>query len=482
MISPARQIPSLQQIEDELAFRSLKHFVPYLWRTVETEPYVPNWHLDAICDHLQAVTMGDILRLIINVPPRSSKSLTTSVFWPAWGWLRFPELRWLFSSYAHTLSIRDSVRCRRVLSSPVYLRLMSRYQPKLQLTSDQNEKVRYDNNFGGYRLATSVGGALTGEGGDIIVVDDAHNVTEVESDTVRNGTIQWWDESMSTRLNNPKTGRYVIIMQRSHELDLAGHVLHKAPEVWDHLCLPAEFEGEDRVISSLGFCDPRTVIGESLWPARLTPEVLLDYQSRMTEYAYAGQFQQNPAPREGGMFKVDKILQVDSVRADDIVATVRYWDKAGTDGGDGAQTAGIKIGKLRNGTFVVLDAITGRWEAGAREQQIKLAAERDGHKTVIWVEQEPGSGGKESAQSTTRGLSGYRIRADRPVGNKEARAEPFAAQVWNGNVLVLKRGWTQSYLNELRSFPRGRLRDQVDASSGSFSKLVSMGSGVVIMA
>lgn len=479
-MSSLLQLPSLQEVEDELAYRHLNHFIRHLWSTVETDTYLSNWHQDAICAHLDAVLKGTIRRLIINIPPRCMKSLAVSVFFPAWAWLRYPQLRFLFSSYAHTLSIRDSVKCRRVMSSPTYQRLMMKYQPKLRLSDDQNAKERYDNSMGGYRLATSVGGSNTGEGGDIIGVDDPNNVIQSESETIREGTNQWWDEAMSTRLNDPKTGRYIIIMQRTHTRDLTGHILAKQADLWDHLCLPAEYEG-DRVVSSLDYVDPRTTFGESLWPARLTPEVLAGYKSALTSYAYAGQFQQRPAPRDGGMFNTKKILLVDHIKETDIIHTVRYWDKAGTKGGEGAQTAGVKMAKLRSGMWGVLDVVTGRWEAGEREAMITRTAQADGQKVRIYVEQEPGSGGKESAQYTTRRLAGYRIRADRPTGDKTTRAEPFSDQVYGGNVVCLRRGWTTEYLDELKAFPRGALRDQVDASSGAFAKLRLIGSGVVMM-
>lgn len=479
MIAPV-QLPTLQAVEDELAYRHLRHFIRLLWSSVETDTYLPSWHQDAICLHLEAVHSGVIRRLIINIPPRCMKSLAVSVFFPAWCWLHSPQLRFLYSSYAHTLSIRDSVKCRRVMGSPVFQRLMRKYQPTLRLSDDQNAKERYDNSCGGYRLATSVGGSNTGEGGDIIGVDDPNNVVDSESEAIREGTNQWWDEAMSTRLNNPSTGRYIVIMQRTHTRDLTGHILERQKDEWDHLCLPAEYEG-DRVISSLDFVDPRTTLGESLWPARLTPQVLGNYKSALTSYAYAGQFQQRPAPRDGGMFKVNKILLVDHIREEDVVHAVRYWDKAGTKGGEGAQTAGVKMAKLRSGVWAILDVITGRWEAGEREATITRVAQQDGQKVRIYVEQEPGSGGKESAQYTTRRLAGYRIRADRPTGDKTTRAEPFSDQVYGGNVVCLNRGWTRGYLDELQGFPRGALRDQVDATSGAFAKLRLIGSGVVMM-
>src|SRR5207248_2403509 len=153
-------------------------------------------------------------------------------FWRAWEWLRYPERRWLYSSYAASLSIRDSIKCRRLIESPWY---QQRWGDRFALTSDQNTKGRFDNNRSGYRLSTSVGGAATGEGGDRIICDDPHNVQEAESDSVRKATLDWWDVVMSTRVNDPKTSSKVVVMQRCHQQDLSGHLLEKRG--FEHLCL-----------------------------------------------------------------------------------------------------------------------------------------------------------------------------------------------------------------------------------------------------
>jgi len=218
---------------------SLSEFIRQAWTVLEpSTPYIHGWHIDAICLHLEAVSKGWIRNLLINLPPRHMKSLTVSVFWPCWEWATRPELRWLFVSYAESLSLRDSVKCRRLIQSQWY---QANWGHKFHLMGDQNAKERYDNSASGYRLATSVNGSNTGEGGDRICVDDPHNIRERESDVIREGCLQWWDEVMPTRLNNPKTGTRVIVAQRVHERDLSGHVLEQGG--WEHLCLPAEFEG-----------------------------------------------------------------------------------------------------------------------------------------------------------------------------------------------------------------------------------------------
>ena len=411
------------------------------------------------------------------------KSLATCVFFPAWCWLHGPHLQFLFSSYAESLSIRDSVKCRRLMMSPRYQRLINKYQPDFKFVGDQNTKTRFENNFGGYRLATSVGGALTGEGGDIIVIDDAHNVMNVESDIQRTFVIDWWKEAMSTRLNDPKTGAYVLIMQRTHEEDLCGYVLKQDEESqeWCWLCIPARYEvGDNRGRSPLTFTDPRTEENEPLWPERFDEQQLQRLEKNLDEYGSACQLQQRPVPRKGGEFKVDNFRIVDSFSKGLIVETIRYWDKAGTEGG-GMYSAGVRMHKMREDCpyrVLITDVQRGQWSSHKREQMIKATTERDtelyGEGYSVWVEQEPGSGGKESAENTVRNLAGFNIHVD-PVGqgdgNKVARARPFAAQVEAGQVAILNSPWRKAYVNELRFFPKSKFKDQVDSSSGGFNKL-----------
>src|SRR5712671_3146535 len=277
--------PSLrEELDAEMASRSLREFVRQAWVIVEpSTPFVPGWHIDAIIEHLEAVTCGQIRNLLINVPPRHMKSLLVSVFWPAWEWIVHPERRWLFSSYAASLSIRDSVKFRRLIESPWYRRL---WGDRFRLTTDQNTKTRFDNDRSGYRIATSVGGAATGEGGDRIVCDDPHNVQEAESDSIRNGTTEWFDVVMSTRVNDPRTAAKVVVMQRCHQQDLSGHLLEQGG--WEHLCLPAEYEGPTRT-TSIGFFDPRRNPGELLWPARFGPPEIEGLKISLGSYATAGQ-------------------------------------------------------------------------------------------------------------------------------------------------------------------------------------------------
>lgn len=291
-------------MEAELARRAehaLGSFIRQAWPVLEPgTAFVPGWHLDAIVEHLEAVSRGQIRNLLINLPPRHMKSLSVSVFWPVWEWVSNPRRRWLYSSYALSLSVRDSLKCRRLITSDWF---QFRWGNRFSLTGDQNAKMRFDNDRMGYRIATSVGGAATGEGGDVVCVDDPHAVQETESRAVREATLLWWDQTMSTRLNDPKSGARVMVMQRLHERDLAGHVLEQGGYV--HLCLPAEFEPARRCLTDIGWQDPRTADGELLWPARVGPAEIAEFRRRLGPVGYAGQFQQRPAPAEGARFHAE---------------------------------------------------------------------------------------------------------------------------------------------------------------------------------
>lgn len=427
-------------------------------------------HVEAICAHLEAVSRGEIRNLVINVPPRHSKSSVASVLWPAWRWIHEPSTRFLCASYAHNLAIRDNVKMRRLLLSAWY---QERWGDRFGMMADQNAKIRFDNTEGGYRIATSVGGQVTGEGGDCLLVDDAHNVLAAESDVQRQEVLDWWDAAMSTRGNNPKTVAKVIIGQRVHEGDLCGHVLTR-PE-YEHLCLPAEYEPDHpfRRVTSIGWEDPRRVEGELLCPDRFGPAEMDALKAALASpLRVAGQLQQRPAPREGAMFKADWFHSTPAPPAG--ASRVRAWDLAATDGSTGDWTVGVLMSKTAEGVFTIEDVVRGRWTPNVRDEMIVNTAEKDGTATRIWIEQEPGSGGIAQAQALIRKLGEFPARAERSTGDKVTRADPLAAQFEAGNVRLLKGApWRPDLEAELLTFPAGRFDDQVDACSLAFNKLAA---------
>lgn len=298
---------SLLKIDALKNERSLYRFLSNGWRYIDPSPFTPGWPIEAVAEHLQAVCDGELRRLIINIPPRCAKSSLTSVAFPAWVWTQKqisptsgPGVQFLHASYAQQLALRDSVKCRRLIESPWY---KERWGDRFSLTGDQNTKTRFDNTSGGSRLSTSVGSALTGEGGSIIVVDDPNAAQEAFSEATIETTIEWWDSALSTRLNDPKTGAFVVIQQRLSEEDLTGHILSKDKGEWTHLMLPMRYEPERSFVTSIGWKDPREEPGQLLWPERFGEQEVDILERQLGPWAAAGQLQQRPEPKGGGVIK-----------------------------------------------------------------------------------------------------------------------------------------------------------------------------------
>ena len=301
------QLPSKLEIEAERLSRSLSYYVQESWKVVEpVTPYMNNWHIGLISEYLVALTSLQIQNLIINIPPRHMKSLQACVMWPTWVWIEMPSSRWLTGSYSMNLALRDTLKARRILQSDWY---QDRFRDRFQLTGDQNEKRRYENDKTGLRMAFGMDTGFVGEGGDFIVVDDSLKPQDADSDIERNKINQTWNESVSTRANDPKTARRLIIGQRLHDDDLPGHVLEKMKNdsnahQYELLCLPARYEPK-RFFSGIGLQDPRKEPGELLWPEHIDDKELKAIEADLGERASAGQLQQRPAPLGGAIFLVD---------------------------------------------------------------------------------------------------------------------------------------------------------------------------------
>lgn len=449
-----------QTLAEIAACDRLAPFIERAWPQIEPgTPYLSNWHIDAIAEHLEAVTDGQITRLLINMPPRYMKSIAVSVMWPVWEWTKRPELRFMFSTYAGSLSDDHSTQRRTILQSDWF---REHWGHQVKIVTDSIETVANDRR--GVFTATSFTGTATGKGGNRVVIDDPHNPKKAESDTERATTLRLFDTTFSNRLNDKKRDAVVVVMQRLHQKDVSARCMELG---YVHLCLPCESEGRTTVVFPMS---GRTLVredGDLLWPEREGPKEVAAIRAAMGSYGYAGQYQQRPAPLGGGMFKSFPV--VDAVPRD-VVARVRYWDKAGSEG-RGDWTAGVKMAMTSDGRFFVEHVVRGQWSAGARERIIKDTATADGPHTIVYVEQEPGSGGKESAESTVKNLAGFVVKIDKVTGDKVSRARPYAAQTEIGNVYLLRGAWNAAFIDEHQIFPNGDHDDMVDGGSGSFNKL-----------
>lgn len=285
-------------IEREACRRSLATFVKEAWHIVEpSQPYSHGWHIDCVCAHLEAVTSGDITRLLVNIPPGTMKSLLISVFWPAWEWgsQGLASMRYVAGSHSQDFAVRDTLKMRRLVSSEWY---QERWPTAL--TKDQNEKTKFENAATGFRQAMAMA-SLTGTRGDRVIIDDPHSIEGAISDADRARTLRVMRETVPSRLTNPDKSAIVVVMQRIHENDVSGMLL-AGEHGYVHVCLPMEFE-PDRKCSTKWYTDPRTVEGELLFPDRFPRHVVDRDKAMMGSYAVAGQFQQRPTPRGGGLIK-----------------------------------------------------------------------------------------------------------------------------------------------------------------------------------
>jgi predicted phage terminase large subunit-like protein len=403
-------------------------------------------------------------RLLMNVPPGTMKSLLTGVIWPAWEWgpRGMPQMRFLGTAHKQDLAVRDSMKCRRLIQSPWYQALWP-----MPLTSDQNAKTKFENHSTGFREAMAFT-SMTGSRGDRVILDDPLSADDANSDAELLRAELSFTEALPSRVNN-EASAIVVIMQRLHARDTSGIILdRKLPYV--HLCLPMRFESDRRCVTPI-FTDPRTYDGELLFPERFSEDQVADLERTMLAYATAGQLQQRPAPRGGGLFKREWFKVEKAAPAG--TRWVRAWDLAGTDKATAPFTAGVKMGKTPDGRYCIADVCRIQGTPHETERLIVATASQDGHGVKGSLPQDPGQAGKAQVQYLIKQLAGYEYTFSPESGDKETRAEPLASQAQAGNVFLLEGEWNTAFLDEVTTFPRGKFKDQVDAASRAFSELVS---------
>jgi predicted phage terminase large subunit-like protein len=464
---------------------TLHGFIEEFWYVLEpARPFKSGWAIQAMCQHLEAVTFGWILRLLITVPPGMMKSLIL-VFWSAWEWgpRGLPHLQNLATSFSQPNVLRDNSKLRRLIESEKYQAL---WGEATELRHDQNAKTKFENVSNGFSEARAFT-AMTGGRGDRVKVDDPHSVDGAESDTEREGAVKTFREGITDRLNDVQTSAIVIIMQRLHTKDVAGTVL-ELDLGFVHLNLPMEFEPEQRCTTVLRpandgnpaiiFSDPRKTPGELLFPERFPAAEVAKLKKAKGAYAWAGQYQQRPAPRDGGIFQRAWFKPLTAMPAN-VHRTVRGWDIGATeDGGD--PSAGVRMSQVGEGEdaiFVITDCNTGQWSPATLEAELKLTAASDTPEVSIRLPQDPGASGKGYVLTLVKKLIGYDVRWGTVTGSKTLRARALASQAEAGNVYVLMTGnpdrdaWVEPFLDELSLFPSGAHDDQVDAAADAFNEL-----------
>ena len=456
--SPMFDVETLREaIMREKAERNLSEFIKQAWHVIEPgTPYVENWHIDLISEYLQAVDNSEILRLIINIPPRHMKSIQTTVCYPAWSWIKKPEKRFIKVSYSDSLSRKHNVLCRDIITSPWY---QGNWSDKFTLKDDVNRQNEFKNNHHGMMYSTSVGGSITGEGGDVIIVDDPQSPLMANSATEREASIAFFKNTLQTRLNDPKKGAIIIIMQRLHENDLTGYVLEESLG-YHHLCLPAEAPKRTIVHFPISGREIIREEGDLLNPSRFDKDALEGLKKSMGSAQYAGQFQQTPAPAEGIIFKREWLGNFFK-NAPHQNMLIQTWDMPFTKSEGSAKCAGLIMGRSGSNIYIhdlvndkmtftesaaAVRTLTGKWPK-ARAKVIENKA--NGPAIVDYLKKEiPG------------------MVEFNPKGSKEERAISVTPYFEAGNIWFpdpATHPWVHDLINDLLIFPKGTYKDTVDA-------------------
>lgn len=461
----------LLQVEAEECRRSLKAFTKACWHIVEpSTPFVDGMPIDAMVQHLEALTRGDIKRLLINIPPRCTKSTIGSVIWRVWSWLHDPSARFLCASYSLELSTRDNRRCRVLIESQWF---QERFGNVFNLAEDQQQKRFFENDHKGYQMSVSVSGAVTGQGGDFLTIDDAHSATDAHSDADRESALRWFREVWTNRLNSQENGRMLVIGQRVHDNDVSGYILHERPD-WVHLNLPAYYEPDRKCVTSI-WSDPRTEEGQLLWPERFSNATLEGLKRDLGSMGFAAQYQQRPVPAGGGQFKklwFRYFTQEDThycLESPDAVKRVLI------ESCQKVITVDLAISQKQSADYTVIstwavtpdreilliDCLREHLDNPEQQKQIQLLYQRY-HPAYISVE----SVAYQLAIIQQLLRLGLPTKEYKPVKDKVSRASTAAVLYEAGRVYHPRiASWLGDWEDELLIFPMGAHDDMVDTAS-----------------
>ena len=502
-----------KNLERERAEETLMGFAKYVWPVVEPAiPFIEGWAIGAVAEHLQAVTDGQIKRLLMNVPPGFTKSLMTDVFWPAWEWgpKDMPWRRYICASYSNHLTERDNMRCRNIVISDRYQKMWGN---RFKISNEQFTKVKFANDKTGWKLATSVQGIGVGERGDRFIIDDPNNTMEMESEQVRYNTNMWFTEVVPDRLNNPQESAIVIIQQRLHEDDVSGVAISREMG-YTHLMIPMLHDPARHCTTSLGWKedeeiiwdDPRTEDGELAWPERFTEEVCANMERDKGIYAWSGQYQQYPVPRGGAILKEDYWQLWDKEHLPNFEFIVASLDPAFTEKDENDPSAMTIWGVWQDAPII---PVSSPWMT---EANVALASNPKMMLLYAWEERlqfsdlfqkvldtcipQPGATrpnfpvdkllieAKGSGQSVGQELSrlirgtgrlGVELVDPKRYGDKWARVNSIEHLFRDGMIYAPDRGWADKVIRQCAIFPKGSHDDLVDSTSQALRWLRDMG-------
>lgn len=448
----------LPAIRREKAERSLSEFIRQAWHVIEPgTDYVENWHIELISEHLKAVNDGECHRLIINIPPRHMKSIEATVCYPVWTWTRSPQKRFIKVSYSDNLSRKHNVLSREIIRSPWY---QDNWRDVFQLKWDVNRQNEFENNHQGVMRSTSVGGALTGEGADVIIIDDPQNPLMANSEAERQNSIDFFKNTLQTRLNDPKNGAFIIIMQRLHENDLTGYILSEDLG-YTHLCLPAE--APERTVVTFPKSG-RVLVreeGDILNPQRFDADVLAGLKKSMGSLQYAGQFQQVPAPAEGVIFRREWLHNFYSDGACPQTQDIQSWDMAFTKSEGSAKVAGFVMGR-KGADIYVKDLVNDKMTFVESVAAVRTLSGKWTRARAKVVENK--ANGPAIVDLLKKEIPG--MVEFNPKGSKEERAISVTPYFEAGNVHLpdpKTHPWVDDLIRDLLMFPKGTYKDTTDA-------------------
>jgi len=468
--------PEDGEIDRELVKKQgLKGMVECSWGQLEPGPFIDNWHIQEICDHLEAVTAGEIKRLIINIPPGFMKSLLVSVMWPLWVWTVDPGHKWIYASYDAGLSLRDARKMRNIIESTWW---RARWpEVRLPIQSSRSAK-EFDNNHGGFRFSTSVAGGATGRHSHTQVVDDPHKPLDLEdsigeSRKAIESAVAWWTGTMSNRIADPNRFARVIVMQRLHENDLTGAMLEKMQEdgeQYEQLRLPMRFEPKTHCVTSVGL-DHRTQDGELLWKNRFDePAVISLEKGLQSTRNISSQLQQRPSPAGGNIIKTEWIKEygVPGSRFEKLphLSSMRLeqsWDCTfkGKDTSD--YVVGQVWGFIDQYAFL-LDQVRGQWSFLKTIREFEVLCSKW---PTAWVKRvEDKANGPAVQSALEQKIPG--IEMVNPEGGKGVRLEACEGLFEGGCVYFPPENlhpWVKITKHELTNFPTAAHDDCVDTTS-----------------
>lgn len=479
---------------------SLYEFFKQAWPHIEgAKEFVHGKHIEVICEHLELVANRQIKKLLINLPPRFSKSSLISIAFPAWVWIRNPSERFLCSSYALQLANRDSRYCRTLIQSPWY---QARWSNRYQLLKDQNTKGRFDNTHKGYRIATSSKSAATGEGGSILITDDGNNVKDCQSEIDREGRIEWWSQIWSTRLNDKKNDCMIVVQQRTHERDISGFILNNdINNDWVKLILPMEFEfsRKSRTVilpSTNGklWEDWRTEEGQLLWPERIGNKEIEEAKNILGGYGYAGQYQQRPSPAEGGIIKKSWFQWWKDAVPPQIEFVMQSWDTALTAKEMSAYSACTTWGVFYDQNYIENVVLLSMWRGRVEYPELREIAKRlyfdyrdtgkernplfKGRPVDMCLIEAKASGDPLIQDLTAAGIRAIPFVPNK-YGDKIQRVRLITPLIEGGRVWLPARApkydtllpYADEFLESVACFPNAESRDLVDTMAQALLKL-----------